>query len=183
MAKKIMIQGTSSGAGKSMVATALCRIFANDGKEVAPFKPQNMALNSFVTNEGLEMGRAQVVQAEACYKVANVNMNPILLKPTGNNVSQVIVQGKVWDNMDSIEYRTRKLELIPKIKESYQKLSNENEIIVIEGAGSPAELNMMDNDISNMKSAELLNSNVILVADIDRGGVFVSIYGTIKLQT
>lgn len=183
MSKKIMVQGTSSGAGKSIISTALCRIFTKDGKNVAPFKPQNMALNSFVTNEGLEMGRAQVVQAEACNKIPNVNMNPILLKPTGNNISQVIVQGKVWDNMDSFEYRKRKLELIPYIQQSYEKLADENEIIVIEGAGSPAELNMMENDISNMKSAELLDAPVILVADIDRGGVFASIYGTIKLQT
>lgn len=183
MPKKIMIQGTSSGAGKSMISTALCRIFTNDGYEVAPFKPQNMALNSFVTTQGLEMGRAQVVQAEACNKIPNVNMNPILLKPTGNGVSQVIVQGKIWDNMDSFEYKSRKIELIPKIQESYDKLASENDIIVIEGAGSPAELNMMDNDISNMKSAEILDAPVVIVADIDRGGVFASIYGTIKLQT
>lgn len=177
-----MIQGTSSGAGKSIISTALCRVFTSDGNNVAPFKPQNMALNSFVTSEGLEMGRAQVVQAEACGKKPTVHMNPILLKPTGNNLSQVIVHGKIWENMDSITYRGKKVSLLPKIRESYDFLAKDNNIIVIEGAGSPAELNMMENDISNMASAEFLDAPVILVADIDRGGVFASIYGTIMLQ-
>ncbi|MDO5096347.1 MAG: cobyric acid synthase [Peptostreptococcaceae bacterium] len=182
MTKKVMIQGTSSGAGKSIVATALCRVFTSDGHRVAPFKPQNMALNSFVTAEGLEMGRAQVVQAEASGKLPTVHMNPILLKPTGNNLSQVIVHGKIWENMDSLTYKTKKMSLLPKIQESYDTLAKDNDVIVIEGAGSPAELNMMENDISNMASAELLDAPVILVADIDRGGVFASIYGTIMLQ-
>lgn len=183
MARKIMIQGTSSGAGKSLVCTALCRLFTSDGLQVAPFKPQNMALNSFVTAEGLEMGRAQVVQAQACAKRPIVHMNPILLKPSGNNMSQVIVHGLVWDRMDSNRYREVKRSLLPKIKQSYELLASENDVIVIEGAGSPAELNMMKDDISNMASAELLDAPVILVADIDRGGVFASIYGTIMLQT
>ncbi len=183
MAKKIMIQGTSSGAGKSIVATALCRIFTTDGYAVAPFKPQNMALNSFVTTEGLEIGRAQVVQAEAAKKIPTVHMNPILLKPTGNNLSQVIVRGKAIANMDSDTYKQKKLELLPVIEESFRLLAEQNDIIVIEGAGSPAELNMMETDISNMKSAERLEAPVLLVADIDRGGVFASIYGTVMLQS
>ncbi len=182
MAKKIMVQGTSSGAGKSIISTALCRIFTSDGHQVAPFKPQNMALNSFVTEEGLEMGRAQVVQAEAAGKKPTVHMNPILLKPTGNNLSQVIIQGKVWQNMDSKAYREVKRDLLPTIKNSFDILAEKNYIIVIEGAGSPAELNMMKDDISNMASADYLDAPVILVADIDRGGVFASIYGTIMLQ-
>lgn len=182
MTKKIMVQGTSSGAGKSMIAAALCRVFTSDGHQTAPFKPQNMALNSFVTSEGLEMGRGQVVQAGACKILPTVHMNPILLKPTGNGVSQVIVQGEVIGNMDSNSYKSYKLSLKPKIQESYNILAKEREIIVIEGAGSPAELNMMENDISNMASAEMLDAPVVLVADIDRGGVFASIYGTIMLQ-
>ncbi|MDO5062675.1 MAG: cobyric acid synthase [Peptostreptococcaceae bacterium] len=182
MTKKVMIQGTSSGAGKSIISTALCRVFTSDGHRVVPFKPQNMALNSFVTSEGLEMGRAQVVQAEASGKKPTVHMNPILLKPSGNNLSQVIVQGKIWASMDSTTYRTKKVSLLPTIQESYDILAKDNDLIVIEGAGSPAELNMMENDISNMASAELLDAPVILVADIDRGGVFASIYGTIMLQ-
>ncbi|MDO4710687.1 MAG: cobyric acid synthase [Peptostreptococcaceae bacterium] len=182
MTKKIMIQGTSSGAGKSIISTALCRVFTSDGHRVAPFKPQNMALNSFVTAEGLEMGRAQVVQAEACGKKPTVHMNPILLKPSGNNLSQVIVQGKIWASMDSVSYRAKKASLLPTIRESYDYLAKDNDLIVIEGAGSPAELNMMENDISNMASAEMLDAPVILVADIDRGGVFASIYGTVMLQ-
>lgn len=182
MVKKVMIMGTSSGAGKSIIATALCRVFTKDGHRVAPFKPQNMALNSFVTEEGLEMGRAQVVQAEASNKKPTVHMNPILLKPTGNNLSQVIVQGKVWKNMDSRAYRGVKKGLLPTIGQSFEILGKENDIIVIEGAGSPAELNMMEGDISNMASAEYLDAPVILVADIDRGGVFASIYGTVMLQ-
>ena len=181
MAKNLMVQGTSSGAGKSIVATALCRILTQDGYSVAPFKSQNMALNSFVTDKGLEMGRAQVVQAEACNKIPRVEMNPLLLKPAGNNISQIIYMGRIYDNLESSEFKKIKPDLIPGIKDAYDTLASENDIIIIEGAGSPAEINMNENDIANMGMADLADSPVILVADIDRGGVFASIYGTIML--
>lgn len=181
MAKKIMIQGTSSGAGKSIVCTALCKIFTEDGHDVSPFKSQNMALNSFVTEEGLEMGRAQVVQAQACGKIPRVEMNPVLLKPAGNNISQLIVMGKIYDNLDSFSFKKIKPDLKPEIMKAYNLLSEDSDIIVIEGAGSPAEINMNENDIANMGMAKMADSPVILVADIDRGGVFASIYGTVML--
>ena len=181
MAKNLMVQGTSSGAGKSIVATALCRILTQDGYSVAPFKSQNMALNSFVTDKGLEMGRAQVVQAEACNKIPRVEMNPLLLKPAGNNISQIIYMGRIYDNLESSEFKKIKPDLIPGIKDAYDTLASENDIVIIEGAGSPAEINMNENDIANMGMADLADSPVILVADIDRGGVFASIYGTIML--
>lgn len=181
MAKNLMIQGTSSGAGKSIVTTALCRILTKDGYNVSPFKSQNMALNSFVTDQGLEMGRAQVVQAEACNKLPRVEMNPLLLKPAGNNISQIIFMGKIYDNLESTGFKKIKSSLIPGIKEAYDILASENEVILIEGAGSPAEINMNENDIANMGMANLVDAPVILVADIDRGGVFASIYGTIML--
>lgn len=181
MAKKIMIQGTSSGAGKSIVCTALCKIFTEDGYKVVPFKSQNMALNSFVTDDGLEMGRAQVVQAEACNKKPCVEMNPLLLKPAGNNVSQIILMGKIYDNLDSFSFKKIKSDLKPVIMKAYQTLEKDNDIVVIEGAGSPAEININEDDIANMGTAKMVDSPVILVADIDRGGVFASIYGTIML--
>ena len=142
MAKSIMIQGTMSGAGKSMIVTALCRIFKQDGYKVAPFKSQNMALNSFITSRGLEMGRAQVVQAQAAGAEPDVRMNPVLLKPTGDVKSQVIVAGKVYGNYSAWDYYDMKKELIPEIKKAYDSLAAENDIIVIEGAGSPAEINL-----------------------------------------
>ncbi len=179
--KNIMIMGTSSGAGKSLFVTALCRIFWKDKNKVSPFKSQNMALNSYITEEGYEMGRAQVVQAEACSKKPIVHMNPILLKPSSMNKIQIIVQGKSIGNMTGIEYNKYKKNLIPVLQESYQKLAKENDIIVIEGAGSPAEINMKEEDISNFGMAHVADAPVILVADIDRGGVFASIYGTIML--
>lgn len=181
MAKKIMIQGTSSGAGKSIVCTALCKIFTEDGYDVVPFKSQNMALNSFVTEEGLEMGRAQVVQAEACNKKPMVEMNPLLLKPAGNNVSQIILMGKIYDNLDSFSFKKIKTNLKPVILDAYNKLANSSDIVVIEGAGSPAEININEDDIANMGTAKMVDAPVLLVADIDRGGVFASIYGTIML--
>lgn len=181
MAKKIMIQGTSSGAGKSIVCTALCKIFTEDGNKVVPFKSQNMALNSFVTENGLEMGRAQVVQAEACNKKPQVEMNPLLLKPAGNNVSQIILMGKIYDNLDSFSFKKIKADLKPVIMQAYRSLEKENDIVVIEGAGSPAEININEDDIANMGTAKMVDAPVILVADIDRGGVFASIYGTIML--
>ncbi len=181
MAKPIMIQGTMSNAGKSLICTALCRIFTQDGYKVAPFKSQNMALNSFITEDGFEMGRAQVVQAEACNKKPTVEMNPVLLKPTTDVGSQVIVNGKSIGNMRASEYFKYKTKLIPEVLKAYEKLSSENDIIVIEGAGSPAEINLKSQDIVNMGLAKLVNSPVLLAGDIDRGGVFAQLYGTIAL--
>ena len=181
MAKVIMIHGTMSNAGKSLVTAGLCRVFKQDGYKVAPFKSQNMALNSFITKEGLEMGRAQVMQAEACGIEPSVNMNPILLKPTNDVGSQVIVNGEVLGNMSARDYYKKKTELIPHIMEAYNNLAKEYDIIVMEGAGSPAEINLKENDIVNMGMAKLVNSPVLLVGDIDRGGVFASIAGTLML--
>jgi len=181
MAKKIMIQGTMSSAGKSFLVAGLCRIFSRDGYRVAPFKSQNMALNSFITEDGLEMGRAQVMQAEAAGVKPVVEMNPILLKPTSDKGSQVIVKGEVLADMSAKEYFARKTELIPVIKEAFAKLEENYDIIVIEGAGSPAEINLKQNDIVNMGIAKMFNANVLLVGDIDRGGVFAQLLGTLML--
>ena len=181
MAKPIMIQGTMSNAGKSLIAAGLCRIFKQDGYRVAPFKSQNMALNSFITKEGLEMGRAQVMQAEAAGIEPSVLMNPILLKPTNETGSQVILNGEVLGIISAENYYNYKQKLRPMIRESYQKLAKENDIIVIEGAGSPAEINLNSDDLVNMGMAEIANSPVLLAGDIDRGGVFASLYGTVTL--
>ncbi|MCH5212379.1 MAG: cobyric acid synthase [Oscillospiraceae bacterium] len=181
MAKSIMIQGTMSGAGKSLIAGALCRIFAKDGYRTVPFKSQNMALNSCVTKDGFEMGRAQVMQAEAAWHEPDVRMNPILLKPTSDVGSQVILNGVPIGNMPAKEYFKRKREFIPQIMEAYNSLAAENDIIVIEGAGSPAEINLKMNDIVNMGMAKLANAPVLLVGDIDRGGVFAQLFGTVEL--
>lgn len=181
MAKSIMIQGTMSNAGKSLLTAGLCRIFKQDGYKVAPFKSQNMALNSYITEEGLEMGRAQVMQAEAAGVKPSVLMNPILLKPTNDIGSQVIVNGEVIGNMSAREYFQYKKQLVPKVIEAYNQLDKENDIIVIEGAGSPAEINLKAEDIVNMGMAKLAKAPVLLVGDIDRGGVFAQIYGTVKL--
>ena len=181
MAKSIMIQGTMSNAGKSLIAAGLCRIFKQDGYKVAPFKSQNMALNSYVTNEGLEMGRAQVVQAMAAGVEPSVRMNPILLKPTTDMGSQVIVQGQVVGNMRAMDYFAKKKEYIPVIRESYEQLASDHDIIVIEGAGSPAEINLKQDDIVNMGMAKIADAPVLLVGDIDRGGVFAQLIGTVML--
>ena len=181
MAKAIMIQGTMSNAGKSLVTAALCRIFHQDGKRVNPFKSQNMALNSFITAEGAEMGRAQVVQAEAAGVKPSVLMNPILLKPTSDSGSQVIVNGVAIGTMPAVEYYKFKTKLIPDIMKAYNTLADNSDIMVIEGAGSPAEINLKAQDIVNMGMAKMAKSPVLLVADIDRGGVFASIYGTLML--
>ena len=181
MAKAIMIQGTMSNAGKSLLAAGLCRIFKQDGYRVAPFKSQNMALNSFITNEGLEMGRAQVMQAEAAGVEPSVLMNPILLKPTNDTGSQVIVNGEVLANMSARDYFKYKKKLIPQIRKAYETLSEKFDIIVIEGAGSPAEINLKTDDIVNMGMAKMANAPVLLVGDIDRGGVFAQLVGTIML--
>lgn len=181
MAKNIMIQGTMSGAGKSLLVAGLCRIFAQDGYRVAPFKSQNMALNSYVTREGLEMGRAQVVQAQAAGIEPSVLMNPILLKPMSDVGSQVIVNGQARGNMSARDYFAYKKSLLPDIREAYDALAAGNDIIVIEGAGSPAEINLKENDIVNMGMAELVDAPVLLVGDIDRGGVFAQLFGTVAL--
>lgn len=181
MTKNIMIQGTMSNAGKSLLCAGLCRIFRQDGYRVAPFKSQNMALNSFITEDGGEMGRAQVVQAEAAGIAPDVRMNPILLKPTTDVGSQVIVNGQVRGNMDAAEYYRRKKEFIPEVMEAYNSLASGNDIIVIEGAGSPAEINLKQEDIVNMGLAKMVDAPVLLVGDIDRGGVFAQLYGTVAL--
>ena len=180
-AKCIMVQGTMSGAGKSLLCTALCRIFAQDGYKVAPFKSQNMALNSFVTRAGLEMGRAQVVQAQAAGVEPDVRMNPILLKPSSDVGSQVIVNGEVRGDMPARAYFRQKKTLIPEILRAYESLAQEYDILVIEGAGSPAEINLKADDIVNMGLAKLVDAPVLLVGDIDRGGVFAQLYGTVAL--
>ncbi len=180
-AKPIMIQGTMSNAGKSLLCAALCRIFRQDGYRVAPFKSQNMALNSFITDEGLEMGRAQVVQAEAAGVKPSVLMNPILLKPTTDVGSQVIVNGEVRGNMRAADYFKYKTQLVPDILRAYDTLAAENDIMVIEGAGSPAEINLKSADIVNMGMAKMAEAPVLLVGDIDRGGVFAQLYGTVAL--
>ena len=180
-AKCIMVQGTMSGAGKSLLCTALCRIFAQDGYRAAPFKSQNMALNSFVTRDGLEMGRAQVVQAQAAGMEPDVRMNPILLKPSSDVGSQVIVNGEVRGQMPAAAYFKMKKSLIPDILAAYNSLAEEVDIIVIEGAGSPAEINLKADDIVNMGLAKLVDAPVLLAGDIDRGGVFAQLYGTVAL--
>ncbi len=181
MAKPIMIQGTTSNAGKSLTCAGLCRIFRQDGNSVAPFKSQNMALNSFITHEGLEMGRAQVMQAEAAGIEPSVLMNPILLKPTSDSGSQVIVNGEVFDTMSAGRYYDVKPKLRAAVTEAYSALAAQHDIVVIEGAGSPAEINLNRDDFVNMGMAKIADAPVLLVADIDRGGVFASVYGTIKL--
>ena len=180
-AKRIMVQGTMSGAGKSLLCAALCRIFAQDGYRVAPFKSQNMALNSFVTRDGLEMGRAQVVQAQAAGVEPDVRMNPILLKPSSDTGSQVIVGGEVRGQMSAAAYFKMKRQLIPEILAAFDGLSEEADIVVIEGAGSPAEINLKADDIVNMGLAKLVDAPVLLAGDIDRGGVFAQLYGTVAL--
>lgn len=180
--KNIMVVGTSSGAGKSITVTGLCRAFFKDGHTVLPFKSQNMALNSYITKDGHEMGRAQAVQAIACEVEAHYMMNPILLKPTGDRRIQVIVNGKSIGNMGGLEYGSYKSELKKDIMQAYDYIKNNSEISVVEGAGSPVELNIKQGDIVNMGLAEMIDAPVILVADIDRGGVFASIYGTICLM-
>lgn len=181
MAKSIMIQGTMSNAGKSLLCAGLCRVFRQDGYSVAPFKSQNMALNSFITETGGEMGRAQVAQAEAAGIAPDTRMNPILLKPTTDVGSQVIVNGQVKGNMAAMEYYRRKREFIPDVMNAYNSLDSEFDIIVIEGAGSPAEINLKQEDIVNMGFAKMVDAPVLLVGDIDRGGVFAQLYGTIAL--
>ncbi len=181
MAKTIMIQGTMSSAGKSLLCAGLCRVFRQDGYRVAPFKSQNMSSFCYTTPEGLFMSRAQVVQAEAAGIGPDVRMNPILLKPESNMGSQVIVNGISRGHMKAADYFQYKTSLIPDILHAFHSLSAEHDIIVIEGAGSPAEINLKQNDIVNMGLAKLCKAPVLLVGDIDRGGVFAQLYGTIAL--
>ena len=179
--KNVMIQGCASSVGKSLLTGALCRILKQDGYTVAPFKSQNMALNSYITKQGHEMGRAQVVQAEAAGIEPHVMMNPILLKPTSDKKSQIIINGKVHANMDFREYHRIKPTLKTMLKETFDQLSDQYEYVIMEGAGSPAEINLAEGDIVNMGMAEIADAPVILVGDIDKGGVFAFIAGTIQL--
>jgi adenosylcobyric acid synthase len=181
MCRAIMFQGTASDVGKSVIVAGICRILAQDGYRVAPFKAQNMALNSGITRSGDEMGRAQIFQAEAAGVEPDVRMNPVLLKPTGDRHSQVIVMGKVLTNMEAVTYHEFKPKLQQCIFKAFTELTQQHDVVVLEGAGSPAEINLRDRDIVNMGMAELVNAPVILIADIDRGGVFASIYGTLAL--
>ncbi|MBL0385822.1 cobyric acid synthase [Tumebacillus sp. ITR2] len=178
----LMIQGTSSDAGKSLLCTGLCRILKEDGHNVAPFKSQNMALNSYITSDGGEIGRAQGVQAEACGLEATVDMNPILLKPKAEMTSEVIVHGKHFADLEAFTYRNEYVpRVLPKVQESIDRLAAQFDVLIVEGAGSPAEINLKDRDIANMRIADMLDCPVLLVADIERGGVFASLVGTLEL--
>lgn len=182
LARTLMIQGTGSHVGKSVLVAALCRIFRQDGYTVAPFKAQNMALNSFVTRDGGEMGRAQVVQAQAARVEPRVDMNPVLLKPTADASSQVIVHGQPVGNMSALAYHEDYVNKVwPAIASSFERLAREFEIIVLEGAGSPAEVNLQARDVVNMRAAHLARAPVLLVADIDKGGALASLVGTLEL--
>ncbi len=177
----LMVQGTTSDAGKSVLVAGLCRVLARQGIKVAPFKPQNMALNSAVTEDGGEIGRAQAVQAQAANVTATVDMNPVLIKPNSDTGAQIIIQGKAYANMDAVGFHDYKRFAMPYVLESFEKLSSRFDSVVIEGAGSPAEINLRANDIANMGFAEDADVPVIIVADIDRGGVFAHLYGTLAL--
>ncbi|MGB8029132.1 MAG: cobyric acid synthase [Terracidiphilus sp.] len=181
-ARAIMVLGTGSHVGKSLMTAALCRIFARAGYSVAPFKAQNMSLNSAATPDGFEIGRAQALQAEAAGIMPSVHMNPILIKPSGDCSSQIVVRGKVWGNIDARNYHKHRVTtLLPIVEESYRELASSHDIVVLEGAGSPAEINLKDNDIVNMRMAKLADAQCLLVGDIDRGGVFASLLGTCEL--
>lgn len=176
-----MVQGTTSDAGKSTLVAALCRVLYRRGVRVAPFKPQNMALNSAVTIDGGEIGRAQAVQAQACGLPPHTDMNPILLKPNSDSGCQVIVHGKVACNLEAVGYHSYKPVAMRAVMTSWQRLKTQYDCVIVEGAGSPAEINLRDNDIANMGFAELADCPVLLIADIDRGGVFAHIVGTLAL--
>ncbi len=180
-ARCVMIQGTASHAGKSVLVAALCRIFNQDGFSVAPFKSQNMALNSYVTADGGEMGRAQVMQAEAAGVEHHTDMNPILLKPVADCDAQVIVNGRPIGNLSAVAYDELKAKLLPEALSALERLRAAYDIVVLEGAGSPAEVNLMATEIVNMRMAEAAEAPVLLVGDIDKGGVFASLVGTLEL--
>jgi len=182
MAKRLMFLGTGSDVGKSILAAAFCRILKQDGYRVAPFKAQNMALNSFITPEGGEMGRAQVVQAEAAGIAPHVDMNPILLKPTSLMGSQVIVHGRVIGNFQAREYYEHKKSLVSAVRESFERLARQYEVVVLEGAGSAVELNLKEHDLVNLAMADMADARCILVGDIDRGGIFASLLGSFMLM-
>lgn len=181
MAKTIMVLGTCSNAGKSVLTAGLCRILKQDGYKVAPFKAQNMALNSYITKDGMEMGRAQVMQAEACRIEPDCRMNPILLKPTSDQGSQVIINGEVFGNFSAKDFYREKSKFRENIRKAFDSLSEEYDVIVMEGAGSPAEINLKEDDLVNMGMAKMADAPVLLVGDIDRGGVFASLAGTMLL--
>lgn len=183
MGKGIMLQGTASSVGKSILAVGLCRVFKEDGYDVSPFKSQNMSLNSFITPDGYEIGRAQAMQAEACEKAPSYKMNPILLKPTSDRKSQIIFKGKVHKTLDAVDYYAYKPKLKSEIQSVYDELASESDIVVIEGAGSPAEINLNKDDIVNMGMAKMAEAPVLLIGDIDKGGVFASLAGTMLLLT
>jgi adenosylcobyric acid synthase len=179
--KALAILGTGSDVGKSLIVAGICRLLSRTGVRVAPFKAQNMALNSFVTLDGGEIGRAQALQAQACGIEPSVDMNPILLKPESDSRSQLVVRGKVYEALDALEYFERKETLINIVRDCYTRLAGEYECVVIEGAGSAAEINLRDRDIVNWPMVEFADASVVLVADIDRGGVFAQIIGTLDL--
>jgi len=181
--KALAVFGTGSDVGKSVIAAALCRLFVRAGIRVAPFKAQNMSNNSCVTWDGKEIGRAQGLQAQACRLDPQADMNPILLKPESDRCAQIVVQGTVWGRSDARDYWAHKAELAERVRESYSRLAEQFELIVIEGAGSAAEVNLRDRDLANWAMADLADARVILVADIDRGGVFAQIIGTLELLT
>ncbi|MEG0291161.1 MAG: cobyric acid synthase [Anaerovoracaceae bacterium] len=183
MAKIIMVQGTTSDAGKSMIVTGLCRIFRQDGYRVAPFKAQNLTSNGFLTEEGLEMGKAQVLQAEAAGTKAKAIMNPILVKPIAKGKMEVVVKGKEWKSPDGRPYKEHREFFEPMLKGCIDELKKDYDIIVVEGAGSPAEINIKEGDLVNMFIAQMCNAPVLLVGDIERGGVFASLVGTLALLT
>jgi adenosylcobyric acid synthase len=180
-AKPLMIQGTGSNVGKSVLVTGLCRIFLQDGYQVAPFKSQNMALNSFVTREGHEIGRAQAVQAQACRLWPNVNMNPVLIKPSSDCKAQVVVMGKPAFELPAELFPSYRKRVESFVRRAFQNLSEAYDVVVLEGAGSPAEINLREGDIVNMAMAEIADAPVLLVGDIDKGGVFASFVGTLEL--
>ncbi len=180
-ARTLMVQGTTSDAGKSVLVAGLCRVLANRGVKVAPFKPQNMALNSAVTEDGGEIGRAQALQAQACFLDAHTDMNPILLKPSSDTGAQVIIHGHAISHMDAVKYHDYKKVAMEAVMQSHGRLKEQYQVVVVEGAGSPAEINLRANDIANMGFAEKADCPVIIIADIDKGGVFAHLVGTLDL--
>jgi adenosylcobyric acid synthase (glutamine-hydrolysing) (EC 6.3.5.10) len=179
--KYIMIQGTSSSAGKSVLTAGFLRYFANRGVNCSPFKSQNMSLNSFITEDGSEIAVSQAVQSQAAFKKPLRQINPILIKPSSDTEMHLVLDGKHFGNMNFEEYNAKKSFFLKKASQSFDFLTERNELVIAEGAGSPAEINLYKYDIANMGFAEIYNMPVILIADIERGGVFASLYGTVKL--